>query len=378
MGFWARSVSFDDARAYPARGAAKIAAALGILACLAGVVRFYGQWRAEILYFDGFKKVKVNDLTGAIAALERAHAYRRWEVNSDYELGNAYARQAQWAAQNQLTDEAPRLAKKAVWAYDEAIAANAGYDELYFNKAAVLAQERRLPEAILAYRIALLINPLSPDSYKALGNLYLADPAKREAGLELFERGVFFFPRDRDMWVNAGYFHSQKGEDGKALAAFERAVSLDFQYPVAWKNFRSTLERLGKKDHPYLRLPAVWDALQAAASKSQWPEARRAAEELTKIVPENARAWLALANVDAMTGGRDAEAVAEYKKVLGWEPTNWEARLNLAKVDARGNRRDEALELARALAQERPQDKEAAALLASLGASLQPRTDLVE
>jgi tetratricopeptide (TPR) repeat protein/O-antigen ligase len=367
FGTFARELSPGPARLYRARG--PLGWTVGVvlvLGSLAVVKRSYDHWKAEILYFDGFKKAKQGDIRAAVAALEKSHAYRRWEVNNNYELGNAYARQARWAGDNDLSGLSKEFIQKAVWAYDEAVAANAGYDEIYFNRAALLSQVGRKEDAALSYRMALLINPLSSDAYRALGHLYLTDLKSEDRAVDLFERAVFFFPRDKESWNNLGYLYTRLNQDQQAVDAFARALQIDFHFDVAWRNMQVSLRRLGREEHPLHRVPRLWKKAQEAAAKNQWPEARRHAEAVVALAPESVLAKLALADVCARMND-DAAAAAGYEKILEWEPGHWEARLNLGKIHARQGRRLQARALFEALAAERPQDQEVAALLRSVG-----------
>jgi tetratricopeptide (TPR) repeat protein len=62
---------------------------------------------------------KTTSVQSAIPLLEAAHSFQRLEVNNNYELANCYARTSQ--------------RDKALYAYKEALRANAGYDEILFQ-----------------------------------------------------------------------------------------------------------------------------------------------------------------------------------------------------------------------------------------------------
>lgn len=120
-------------------------------------VRSVKDWVAEIQYFQGFQLAREGRSAAATAALELSHRLRRFDVNTNYELGNGYARQGR-------LDE-------AIWAYGAALGANAGYDEVYTNLGAALARRGRLTEALQRYQQAFLINPLSSTAKQAIALL---------------------------------------------------------------------------------------------------------------------------------------------------------------------------------------------------------------
>jgi tetratricopeptide (TPR) repeat protein len=200
--------------------------ALGLL-CLMG--REVCLWAGEIDFFKGFKLSKAGvDLVSASRYLGRAYEWHHLEVNNNYELGNVYAR---------LGDK-----EKALYMYQRAIDANAGYDEIYFNRATLCMQMNRTQEAISNYRTCLAINPLSQQAYNALAGIYFKDFAHHAADVEaLYLRGVALFPGDKDMWNNLGYLYTQKADWPKAAAAYQKAIEIDPQFDLARKNLAVVL-----------------------------------------------------------------------------------------------------------------------------------------
>jgi tetratricopeptide (TPR) repeat protein len=145
------------------------------------------------------------------------------EVNNNYELGNVYARLGE--------------KEKALAMYQRALDANAGYDEIYFNRATILMQLGRDAEALTNYRVCLAINPTSHEAYNALATLYFKDVPRYGNDIEtLYQRGVAVFPNDRDMWNNLGYLYTQRQDWPKAAMAYERALAIDPQFDLARRN----------------------------------------------------------------------------------------------------------------------------------------------
>ncbi|HCJ67413.1 MAG TPA: hypothetical protein DHV62_08875 [Elusimicrobia bacterium] len=188
---------------------------------------------AEIHYFNGFKFNRQNRLLEAKKELETAHQYHRLEVNNNYELGNTYARLGEQA--------------KAIWAYKEALAANLGYDEIYYNLAVVSLYSGKVEEAIKNYQQALYINPLSREAYLSLGNLYLRQPEKYlEKGIKVYDRVVELDPLHKESWNNLGYLYLKNNQPEKAINCFREALRIDPNFELARRNL-STIEQKNRK-----------------------------------------------------------------------------------------------------------------------------------
>jgi tetratricopeptide (TPR) repeat protein len=190
-------------------------------------------WEQEVNYYNGFKLTKNSaDALLAEKYLKKAYAFHQLEVNNNYELANLYAAR--------LGDK-----ERAIRFYQRALDANAGYDEIYYNYATILAQLGRSTEAIRDYQITLEINPLSRIAYNALGSLYMGDlPRYGEAAEALFQKGLAFFPNDKDLWNNLGYVEIQRGRWNEAYEAYRRALAIDPQFDVARRNLALVAAKL--------------------------------------------------------------------------------------------------------------------------------------
>ena len=114
---------------------------------------WYLQFMREVYYFEGFKLVRKGNIALAINSLEKAYSYNNREVNCNYELANAYARIDEY--------------EKAIYMYSEALKANAGYDEIYFNLGVIQKKKGLYNEAANNLRTSIWINPLNEKAYYA-------------------------------------------------------------------------------------------------------------------------------------------------------------------------------------------------------------------
>lgn len=185
---------------------------------------------SEVHYFKGFKLNRQNRLLEAKKELEIAHQYHRLEVNNNYELGNTYAR---------LGEQ-----QKAIWAYNESLSANLGYDEIYYNLAVVSLFTGKSEETIINYQRALSINPLSREAYLSLGNLYLREPEKYLAkAIKVYERIVELDSQHKESWNNLGYLYLKNNQPEKAVNCFKKALEIDPNFELARRNLLTLEQR---------------------------------------------------------------------------------------------------------------------------------------
>jgi O-antigen ligase/Tfp pilus assembly protein PilF len=211
----------------------RFALAASVLVLIGLGVRAGRVWAEEVHFFKGFKASKRGDLNSARIELEKAHRFFPMDVNNNYELANVYARMG-------LSDEALKM-------YQKALDANAGYDEIYFNRATMLMNLKRDEEAIQNYQRVLSMNPLSKDGYNALANVYLKDiPRYGLAAEAMYRRAVQVFPEDKELWNNLGYLEVQLQRWPEAYAAYSKALEIDPTFEIARRNLALVAPRLKK------------------------------------------------------------------------------------------------------------------------------------
>ncbi|MFH1073462.1 MAG: tetratricopeptide repeat protein, partial [Candidatus Firestonebacteria bacterium] len=278
--------------------------------------RYVRCFLGEVNYFEGFKLSKKNALQMAIPELEKAKGFQRLEVNNNYELANCYARTGQ--------------RDKAIAAYKEALRANAGYDEIYFNMATVLLQFGKVEDAIEEYSRTLHINPLSLEAYTALGSIFLQTPDLYAAGgVKLFEQCLFLFPKNKDVWNNLGFLYTKSGRDQDALNAYNKALEIDPDFELAKKNIKITLLRLGRTDNKLETTEKLFQSIEKNVVSKNWQAALDSCERLVAMSPRSFKGRLYLANI-YFTIGRLDEAINQYHEALKLEPGNPSAIGNLA------------------------------------------------
>ncbi len=242
-------------------------AAAGV--CALSIAGFCGQyffrvWFAEYHYFRGFVLHRETRLQPALERLLKSQAIFPAEVNRNYEIGNVYARLGN--------------IERAIWAYDRALAANAGYDEIYFNKATLLFKSERYEDAKANYLISLLINPTNRLAYAGLTNIFLRDTIRYAPdGVRVLSRASHFFPKDTEILNNLGSFYSQARNSEHAIDSFLKVLAVDPRHSSAINNMLIEIKRLladGKREDasrvlerwimvvPGLQLPPALAALR--------------------------------------------------------------------------------------------------------------------
>lgn len=340
-----------------AGGAAPLAAA-GALAVVLVAWYWTRVWFREVHYFAGFKLLRGGQVAGGIRQLEESQSWGPREVNAIYELGNAYARAERF--------------KDADATYAAALSANAGYDEIYFNIGTIKASRLgQFEEARNYYRMAVLINPLSPEATAGLAALYLRDEASarlrlREAA-EFLERAVAIFPDNANHWNNLGFVQSLGGRISQAQDAYARALELNPDLAVSERNLRAVVRQSGRPAPAILEAIDVLRTAEALAARGEFSEKTyAAAAEAARQLPAAPRARF-IAGVAALARGRDAEAAEHLAWVAGRDPGNLAVRINLAKALTRLGRRDEAVRQLRAAQAIEPGNQEARMGLEVLG-----------
>ncbi|MDD5656782.1 MAG: tetratricopeptide repeat protein [Elusimicrobia bacterium] len=322
-----------------APAAARGLAAAAALAAVGLSWQWVRVWNREVRYFAGFKLLRQGDLPRAVKELEASRAWGPNEVNAVYELGNAYARSERYP-------DADR-------AYGEALRANAGYDEIYFNIAAVKSSRLGQVDAALDYfRVAAWINPMSAEAYNSMSAILLQDPRRRGGeAREVLERAVRMFPRSARHWHNLGYLNAVEKRWPQAIAAYTRAL-VEAPDMAASEAGLSAAVAAGRAPRPaILDALAELRGLEARLGRNDLSQASLdIALRLAQRFPEMSKARF-LAGTLLLVRNRPAEAAAHLEWVVAREPRHVSALTHLAHaLIATGNAKAAARYLHQALA----------------------------
>jgi len=294
----------------------------GIILTLYMVTVNFRFFIGETYYFKGFKLVRRGELKTAQVMLENARKWHRFEVNNTYELGNTYARN--------------RELDKALWAYDEALKSNLGYDEIYFNLATVESMLNKHEEAYINYKRATSINPLSLDAFLSLGNYYLrkldTEPSAVESATRVFKHIISVDPQNKESYNNLGYMYLRKKDRENAAECFARAVQIDPGFELARRNLLSIggsyANNLPPANSSAIDDDTVFANLDNLIRSNKWSLAETEALRLVKINPTNLKSRLYLGNIFYQLK-KYGVAAQEYNYILKLSPSNAAAHANL-------------------------------------------------
>ncbi|MEK6334623.1 MAG: tetratricopeptide repeat protein [Acidobacteriota bacterium] len=101
------------------------------------------------------------------------------------------------------------------------------------DEAEKLAEEKKWPEAIDAYKLAVRLDPNYAPAFGGLGDAYF-NTGNSEQALAAYKEQVRLAPNDAQAQFDLGYFYNAMGRHGEAFAPLVRATSLDPNFAEAF------------------------------------------------------------------------------------------------------------------------------------------------
>src|SRR5882672_12825241 len=101
------------------------------------------------------------------------------------------------------------------------------------DEADKMADEKKWPEAIETYKIAIRLDPTYAPAYGGLGDAYF-NSGNSEQALAAYKEQVRLAPNDAMAQYDLGYFYNAMGRHGEAFAPLVRATSLDPNFAEAY------------------------------------------------------------------------------------------------------------------------------------------------
>ncbi|MCX5794528.1 MAG: O-antigen ligase family protein [Elusimicrobia bacterium] len=342
-------------RTIPRPAVAKALAAAAVAAALAASWYWVRVWEREVHYFAGFKLIRQGTMPMAIRELETSRSWGPREVNAIYELGNAYARSDRFSDADSV--------------YAEALRANAGYDEIYFNIATIkISRLKQTERALDYYRMAWSINPLSADVYNGFSAALLQDlPRHRAEALQLLQRATHFFPANPQHWHNLGYLFALEKRWPEAMDAYSRALALTPDMKSSEQALLAAAARAGRPPPEIVEGIARMRELDARLSRGDYSQASLdEALRLAARFPEMSKARF-LAGSLLLYHQKAEQARPHLEWVVSHDPKNVAALANLGQADLAAGRIGEAAARFRQALSLDPANAGALAGLRSLG-----------
>jgi tetratricopeptide (TPR) repeat protein/tRNA A-37 threonylcarbamoyl transferase component Bud32 len=189
---------------------------------------------------------------------------------------------------------------EAIGFFRVALAARPESSAIYHNLALALSETRQFREAITAYHRAIDLDSTAAGSYNGLGNAFF-NQGRFDEAIAAYRRAIDLAPKDARAHNNLGAAWRDKGQLEEALTAFRRAIELDPMYATAHSNLGSVLfdrDQLADAIAAYRRAieldpmyAAAHDNLRNALLRSgRFHEARAATQRWLDLLPPGAAA----------------------------------------------------------------------------------------
>jgi len=277
------------------------------------ILFFYQNIRyflGEIYYFKGFKESRRGNIESAIRFCKKSWKLWPYNVDNNYELGNAFAR--------------ARKYKKAIWAYKEALKANPGYDEIYFNLGVMYMNVGNKEKSEFYIKKSIEINPISVTSYIVLGNLYLNKFDDIEKAKECYKKAIEIEPENVDALNNLGFALIKEKKLKQAYQIYKKILKKEPSYKLARENIIRLIKSL---KIPYFKL---FKKGEKYVKQEKWSQAIEIYKRIIEINPADLKAKFYLGNIFAKIRKYE-KAIEIYKEVSKYveDPS---VHYNLAQV----------------------------------------------
>jgi len=348
----------------------KLKTALALKIILSALVIFFikkqvDYFKGEMKYFNGFTRSRMGDIKRAAKDCLKSWRYYHWNTDNNYELGNCFMRLAkydreEWATEWKKAGVEPWATRMeaAVWAYKEALKANPGYDEIYYNLAIAYQSMGEANEAEKNYREAASINPVSAEYFLALGNHFLRDEKTRDIkkAEEFYSRAFELKPDSPDIANNLAYVYMLKGDLRKSYELYKKALEINPAYDTAKRNLESLLPRLG------IPVEKWRDKAIAAVKAENFAGALSLFRKIIDANPGDAGAAFYLGNCLTSLKRFD-EAASVYERLVKFHPGEKNFATNLAKIYYMRGDRKKAVNFLEEISPNFPRDKDIDRLL---------------
>ncbi len=235
---------------------------------------------------------------------------------------------------------------------------------LHTRMANVLARSRKIAEALLMSRMAILFDPNFEPAYTLLGKIYTVTNDRARAA-ECYAKALDLKPDDRDLYIFLGSLQASQDLFDDAESTFQKMIS---QFPdekegmfylakvyVEAKKYDKAIELfqqiIEKKDaaapQAYLELGTVY------GFQKNYPEAEKCFREAIKLDPFNITARLKLGQILA-DQKKFPESYEVFEELSKLAPSNLGIQIRMALILAEQKQFDRAKEMLDKVLQAKP------------------------
>lgn len=199
------------------------------------------------------------------------------------------------------------LNSRAMSAFSKSVDLRGDYDESRINLATTYIRAGRVTEAREQLEMALAINPTSANAYYLLGNIARAEGNSAEA-LKAYRQALSGQPAFAPARIGAAITYASGGNLAEAREVLEEGVQYGEDLPLIYTNLGIVHRQMGDEkaaERNFKKaveaepgyIPARLDLAQLYLAQGKQDEARRQAEDVLRLDPNNAQARGMLANI---------------------------------------------------------------------------------
>jgi len=279
----------------------------------AAAYEFYLQGRGYLQRYD-----RVENLESAVGVFDQAIA-----IDGAYAL--AHAGKAEALLRLFQIGRDPAVIARAGESARRAVELNGQLAPVHLTMGLVQLARGRHVDAIASLNRALELEPRNADALRELANAY--DDAGRAAEAEAtYRRAIELRQNSWAAYKDLGVFLNQRGRLAEAVTSFERVVALTPDNYSGYSNLGGIYLRLGRVEDAERTLRKSLDLRPTGGAYSnlgtvaylqaRYAEASELYRKATELNPVDDRLWGALADSYRWTPGREAEAVAAFRRAL--------------------------------------------------------------
>ena len=227
----------------------------------------------------------------------------------------------------------------------------------HYQQAEMFAKEQRFDEARHEYQQVIELDPMFPQAYLGLGNIYLAQ-LKFDLALETYTRAIDLRLQSPEIYCNRGIVHTKQGHYDRAIRDFQQALAINADYTSARFELGFVYQQMGAyakavreyervlPHRPgdlalhhnlarcYFRLGQVDAAARArdiARQIREFQDALDLAQQSIREKPDDPKGYMTLAKIYA-AHNQPAKAFEQYKTAILKDPTLMEAYDKIAAL----------------------------------------------
>jgi tetratricopeptide (TPR) repeat protein len=216
-----------------------------------------------------------------------------------------------------------------------------------------LARQKKVPEAIAAFRKAIELEPEDAAAYSHLGAAFRTQKKLPEA-IAAYHKAIDLDPNSAHFYGQLGLTLRHQKKIPEAIAALRKAIDLDPKYALAYgclgdalfaqKKLPEAIAAFRKAIEVNPRFASAYSDLgDALFAQKNWPESIVAYRKYIDFVPKSPSAYRRLGKA-LYTQGKLPDAISAFQKAIDLDPKHAWAHYMLATILRAQKKLDQATE----------------------------------